>query len=240
MRRAMPDSQVLPASRVSSKRRQLARRTLVALLRKVLASRWGIRAARIYAGILAVSITATIWVMSEKHGPDETALSLLGRAVAMLTWIAGGIATLTLAVPAKDVASAQGIAALASSRGLDDEAIARAEMAASVRILVEVIALPTVAIGVFVFAFVLGGRLQGAVWPILGAVTFGLLASVVLGAVASGCRLWGGAQGRSWLLAVVFLPWMVEELVLGGRKGGYLSIPGLLGHVWETLTAVNS
>jgi hypothetical protein len=239
MRRAMPDSQVPPAFR-ASKRRQLPRRTLVALLRKVLASRWGIRAARIYAGMLAISITAMIWVISEKHGPDDTALSLVGRAVAMLTWIAGGIATLALAGPSKDVASAQGIAALASSRGLDDEALSRAEMAASIRILVEVIVLPTVAIGVFVFAFVVGGRLQGAAWPILGAITFGLLASVVLGAVASGCRRWGGAQGRSWLLAVVFLPWMVEELVSGGHKGGYLSIPGLLGRVWETLTAVNS
>jgi hypothetical protein len=239
MRRAMPTSQVSPGSR-ASKRRFLAQRTLVTLHKRLLAARWGIRAARIYAGMLAIGITATIWVLSEKHGPDETALSLVGRAVAMLTWIAGGIATMTLAVPPKDVASAQGIAALASSHGLDNETIARAEMAASVRILVEVIVLPTVAIGLFVFAFVAGGRLQGAAWPLLGAIAFGFLASVVLGAVASGCRLWGGAQGRSWLLAVVLLPWLLEEQVFGGRGGAYLSIPGLLGRAWETLTAVNS
>src|SRR5258706_788738 len=226
MRRAMSTSQVPPASR-ASKRRLSARRTLVALHRKLLAARWGIRAARIYAGMLAVGITATIWVLAEKHGPDETALSLVGRAVAMLTWVAGGIATMTLAVPPKDAAAAQGIAALAASRGLDDETTARAEMAASVRILVEVIVLPTVAIGLFVFAFDAGGRLQGAAWPLLGAITFGLLASVVLGAVASGCPLWGGAQGRSWLLAGVLLPWLLVVQEIGGPGGAYPSMPGL-------------
>jgi len=38
----------------------------------------------------------------------------------------------------------------------------------------------------------------------------------------------------------VVLPWLIAELVVGGRGASYLSIPGLLGRIWETLTAVGS
>jgi hypothetical protein len=239
MRRDMPTtafSYIAP----SPKRRALAQRTLVVLLRRLLGGRWGIRAARIYAFMVSVSVTATIWVLAKKYGPDDTALSLVARSAALLTWIAGGIATLALSVPPKDTAFAQAIAALALSRGHTDESIARAGMAATVRLLIEVVAVPIVAIGAFVFAFVAGGRLADALGPIVGACVFGLVAAVVLGVVASGCRRWGGAQGRTWLLIVVFLPWLVAELVLGGRGAAYLSIPGLLGRVLETLTVVGS
>jgi len=234
----MPES--VPPTVQASQRQARARRTLVVLFRQVLAGRWGIRAARIYAVMVSISITATIWVLAKKYGPDETALSLVARSAALLTWIAGGIGTLALSAPPKDAALAQGIAALAASRGQSEESIARAEMAATVRLLVEVIAVPVAAVALFVFAFVAGGRLQGAAWPIAGSVVFGLFASIVLGVVASGCRRWGGAQGRSWLLVVVVLPWLIAELVVGGRGASYLSIPGLLGRIWETLTAVGS
>jgi hypothetical protein len=238
MRRAMTKG--VPRKAEVSRRQARARRTLVLLLRHLLAGRWGIRAARIYAVLASISITATIWVVARKYGPDETVLSLVARSAALLTWIAGGIGALALSAPPKDAALAQGIAALAASRGQSEESIARAEMAATVRLLAEVIAVPVAAVGLFVFAFVAGGRLQGAAWPIVGSIVFAVFASIVLGAVASGCRRWGGAQGRSWLLVVVLLPWLVAELVVGGRGAEFLSIPGLLGRVWETLTAVGS
>jgi hypothetical protein len=230
----------VPSNVQVSQRRARARRTLVLLLRQVLAGRWGIRAARIYAVMVSISITATIWVVSRSSGPDETALLLVARSAALLTWIAGGIGALALSAPPKDAALAQGIAALAGARGQSEESIARAEMAATVRLLAEVIAVPVAAVGLFVFAFVAGGRLQGATWPIVGSIAFALFASIVLGVVASGCRRWGGAQGRSWLLVVVLLPWLVAELIVGGRGAAYLSIPGLLGRIWETLTVVGS
>jgi hypothetical protein len=236
-----------PSGRVSGRpspveagRRGVAHRTLIGLFRRLLGGKWGIRAARIYAFMVSVSITATIWVLAKKYGPDDAALSLVARSAALLTWVAGGIATLALSAPAKDAAFAEGVAALALSRGHTGETIARAEMAATVRLLVEVIAVPLVAIGAFVFVFVAGGRATEAFWPIAGAIVFGLLASIVLGVVASGCRRWGGAQGRSWLLVIVLLPWLVAELVVGGRAAAYLSIPGLLGRMWETLTVVGS
>ena len=110
-----------------SRRRGLARRTLVVLYRRLLGARWGVRSARVYAGFLAISTAATIWVLARKVGADETTLSLVARSAALLTWIAGGIATLTLAAPPKDPAFALGIAALASARGHDAETISQAE-----------------------------------------------------------------------------------------------------------------
>src|SRR5262245_66650286 len=111
----MPPS--APHALQASQRQARARRTLVLLLRNLLAGRWGIRAARIYAVMVSISVTATIWVLAKKYGTDDTALSLVARSAALLTWIAGGIATLALSVPPKDAPFAQAIAALALSRG---------------------------------------------------------------------------------------------------------------------------
>jgi len=213
-----------------------APRTLVVLLRGSLAPRWGVRAARVYSALVSIGTAATIWIVSHRYGPDGTAVSLVARSAAVLTWVAGGIAALALAAPPKDVALAQGIAALASTRGFSDEIIALAEMAATVRLLIEVIVFPLVAIGLFVFAIVAGGRLDGAAWPIIGSVAFGLLASIVLGVTTSACRRWGGAQGRRWLVVVVLLPWLIAEMVLPERAAELVSIPGLLGRVWQALT----
>lgn len=217
-----------------------AERALVRLVRESLSRRWGVRGARIYAAIVSLGVSATIWLVARRYGPDGTALSLVARAAAMLTWIAGGLATLALAAPSKDTALIDGIVALASARGLGNEALARAGMIATVRLLVEVIVVPIIAIGVFVFAFVAGGSIESAFWPIAGAVVFGVVAAIVLGAAASSCQRWGGAQGRSWLMAIVLLPWLLADTIASGRVAPYLSIPGLLGRVWETLTGVGS
>jgi hypothetical protein len=214
--------------------------TLVALLRRSLAPRWGVRAARTYAALVSIGATATIWIVSHRYGPDETALSLVARSAAVLTWVSGGIAALALAAPPKDVALVRGIEALASTRGFSDEAVALAEMTATVRLLIEVIVFPLVAIGLFVLAFVAGGRLDGAAWPIIGSVAFGLVASIVLGVTTSACRRWGGAQGRRWLVVVVLLPWLIAEMVLPERAAALVSIPGLLGRVWQALTGQGS
>jgi hypothetical protein len=211
---------------------------LVTLLRGALARRWGIRAARIYAVMVSLSVTATIWYLARTYGPDMTTVSLVARASATLTWIAGGIAALALAAPPKDAALASGIAALASSRGFDDRALARAETIATIRLLGEVIVVPITAIAIFVSLIVAGGSLNGAIWPILGSILFGLLAAGVLGAVASLCRRWGGARGRTLLTVVVLVPWFLAETLLPQKTGELLSIPGLLGRIWQTLSGV--
>src|SRR5260221_6009370 len=138
-------------------------RALIILLRGALARRWGVRAARIYAVMVSLSVTATIWFLARRFGPDTSTVSLVARAAALLTWIAGGIAALSLAVPPKDTALSNGIAALASTHGIDDVTIARAEMAATVRLLGEVIVVPVAAIALFVSLIVAGGKLDGGI-----------------------------------------------------------------------------
>lgn len=211
-------------------------RALVILLRGALARRWGVRAARIYAVMVSLSVTATIWFLARQFGPDTTTVSLVARSAALLTWIAGGIATLALAVPPKDTALTLGIAALASAHGIDDRTITRAEMAATIRLLGEVIVVPVAGIALFVSLIVAGGRLDGAIWPILGSVLFGLVAAVLLGIVTSACRVWGGTRGRTLLLVVVLVPWILTAL-LPTRSAELLSIPGFLGRVWQALTS---
>jgi hypothetical protein len=212
-------------------------RALVILLRGALARRWGVRAARIYAVMVTLSVTVTIWILARRFGPDTSTVSLVARSAALLTWIAGGIAALALAAPPKDAALALGIAALASARGIDDKTIARAEMAATVRLLGEVIVVPVIGIALFVSLIVAGGRLDGAIWPILGSVLFGLVAAALLGIVTSACRRWGGRRGRTLLLVVVLVPWLLTGLVLPTRGAELLSIPGFLGRIWQALTS---
>jgi hypothetical protein len=212
-------------------------RALVLLLRGALARRWGVRAARIYALLVTISFTAVIWILARRFGPDMTTVSLVARASGILTWVAGGIAALALAVPPKDGALSLGITALASSRGLDDRTIARAEMLATIRLLAEVIVVPVAGIAIFVSLIAAGGHLDGGLWPLLGSVLFGAVAAGVLGAVTALCRRWGGARGRSLLVAVVLVPWVLADLLLPTSSAELLSIPGLLGRIWQSLTA---
>jgi hypothetical protein len=156
----------------------------------------------------------------------------------MLVWIPGAICALSLATPPKDGGLARGIAALAGAHGLDARRLARAGTVASVRILAEVILVPLVVMGFFVFAIMAKGGLVAMARPLVGSIVFGLVAAIVLGLIASMCRSWGGERGRSWLAAIVFGPWLVAEVALSGRLAPYLSIPGLLGRLWEALAAV--
>lgn len=210
---------------------------LVILLRGALARRWGVRAARIYAVMVPISVTGTIWILARHFGPDVNTASMVARAAALLTWIAGGLAALALAAPPKDAALADGIAALASSRGIDERGIARAETAATIRLLGEVIVVPIIGIALFVSLIVASTQLGGVIWPMLGSVLFGVVAAVALGIVASACRRWGGSRGRTLLLVVVLLPWILVQVLPPTQGADLLSIPGLLGRIWQTLTS---
>jgi hypothetical protein len=213
-------------------------RNLVILLRRTLARSWGIRAARLYAGLLSVGVVTAVALSAGGVGANDTSLSLVARSAAMLVWIPGAMCALALATPPKDTGLAQGIAVLAGVHGFDPRRLARAEALATVRLLAEVIMVPLVFMGLFVFAIAARGGLASTVWPLVGSILFGFVAALVLGSMASVCRSWGGARGRTWLMAVVFGPWIFAETALSGRVASYVSIPGLLGRLWEALAAV--
>jgi hypothetical protein len=215
-------------------------RTLVILLHRTLGHSWGIRAARFYAALLSVGVVTAIALSAAGLGANDTSLSLVARAAAMLVWVPGATCALALARPPRDAVLAQGIAGLAGAHGFDPRRFARAEALATVRLLTEVILAPLVFMGLFVFAIVGRGGLAGAARPLLGSILFGFVAAFVLGLVASVCRSLGGARGRTWLAVAVFGPWFFAEVALSGRVAPYLSIPGLLGRLWEALAAVST
>jgi hypothetical protein len=156
----------------------------------------------------------------------------------MLVWIPGAMCALALAKPPHDAGLAQGIAVLAGARGFDTARFVRAEAWATVRLLAEVILVPLVVMGLFVFALLARGGFWGMARPLVGSIVFGAVAALVLGWMASLCRTWGGARGRTWLAAAVFGPWFFAEMALSERVAAYVSIPGLLGRLWDALAAV--
>lgn len=213
-------------------------RILVVLLRSTLARSWGIRAARFYAGLLSVGVVTAIALSAGGLGANDASLSLVARSAAMLVWIPGAMCALALAKPPHDAGLAQGIAVLAGARGFDAGRFARAETWATVRLLAEVILVPLVLIGLFVFALLARGGLWGIARPLAGSILFGAVAALVLGWMASLCRTWGGARGRTWLAVAVFGPWFFAEMALSGRVAPYVSIPGLLSRLWDAVAAV--
>jgi hypothetical protein len=215
-------------------------RTLVVLIRRTLARSWGVRAARIYAGLLCTGFVIAIAVSTGGLGANVTSLSLVARGAAMLVWIPGAACALALSTPAKDASLVQGIAALASARGFDPLRVARAETTATVRLVGEVILAPLAVMTAFVLLIAARGGVAQTARPLAGSLVFGLIAATTLGAVASLCRSWGGARGRTWLMAVVLGPWFFAEIALSGRVAPYVSIPGLLSRLWETLAAVST
>jgi len=213
-------------------------RTLVILLRRTLGRSWGVRAAQFYAALLSIGVITAVALSAGGLGANDTSLSLVARSAAMLVWIPGAMCALALATPPRDAGLAQGIAVLAGVRGFNSRRFERAEALATVRLLAEVIMAPLVFMALFVFVVLARGGLARAARPLLGSIVFGLVAALVLGLLASACRRWGGARGRTWLLGGVFGPWLFSEMALSGRIASLASIPGLLGRLWEALATV--
>lgn len=210
---------------------------LTAIFRAALARQLGVRAAKL-AGLMAlVGFLTALWLASDRDGADTTAQSLLSRSALLVVIFSGTLAGLSLARPAKDGAGLAGIVALARARGFSPGEIDLSETLASVRIAVETVLGPIAAIGLLAFAVAAGQRLSGIGRVALGTAAFGAVASVGIGLLANACRRWGGARGRAWFIIVVAVPWLAVELMTPAYGSQYLSIPGLLGHVWKLLAA---
>jgi hypothetical protein len=111
-------------------------------------------------------------------------------------------------------------------------------MAATVRLLAEIVIYPIAALSLFVWLVEAQIRMGREVWALLGACVFLALTAVILGVVAAACRQWAQGKGRMAFLLIVLLPWPLSELVLPAKSAALASIPGLLGLFLETLTRV--
>jgi hypothetical protein len=213
-------------------------RTLVVLVRRSFGASWGVRAARFYAALLSAGVVITAAIAAAGFGANDTSLTLVTRAAAMLVYIPGAVCALALATPPKDTNLTQGVAALAAAHGFDRARLARAEAFATVRLVGEVILLPLLFMVFFVFAILARGGLAATARPLAGSIVFGIVAAMTLGVIASMCRSWGGARGRRWLAAFILGPRLFAEIALSPRVAPYVSIPGLLGRLWDTIAQV--
>jgi hypothetical protein len=192
--------------------------------------------ARLYAVLGALSTVGLIAWMARRYGADEASIAVAARGSGAIAAVAGGIAAYTLAQRGKAADEHAALALLADARGHGRSAVFVAEMIACTRQVAEVVFVPVALIAILVWAFVTGGRVERAGFAFAGLVTFGLVATVVLGVVTALCRSLAKTGGRIWLLAIVLLPWGLTDVVLGGYGNGWLSIPGWLEHAWRTST----
>lgn len=215
-----------------------ARKALVALARSTLAPRLGVRLSRGVGIGLALWFAAGALVAARDASGDGWTTGFAARGAAFIVGYAGATVALSLAGPAKSEEFVRGARQLAQGRGFSSRAFAWAEMAASIRLAGDVVASPIAALAL---ACILLSRdsSMAALWPSAGATIFGALASIILGSLASACRRWGGARARSWLMAVVILPWIIGEALLDGRGGEYVSVPGLLTSTWRLLVGAH-
>jgi hypothetical protein len=212
-------------------------RALIRLLRGALDRGWTLRMARIYGWLVAVCFAATTWIAARGYGADGTVIALAARAAATIAWVTG-FAALALSAPPKDATFRQGALALASARGFAAGATDRAEMAATVRLLLAIAVPPVAALGVFIWLVEAQAKVGREAWALVGSCVFVAITAILLGAVSSACRQWGKGRGRSLFFLVVLLPWPVALLVLPVKTADLASIPGLLGLFWDTLTRV--
>lgn len=210
-------------------------RALVALVRSTLAGRLGVRAARSAGILVAVYFVGLAWLLGRRWDDGGGTSGIAARGVALVAIYAGALAALSLSYTPKSTELDDAVRALAGAHGFSSRAVALAETKASVRLGIEVVAWPSV--GLALACFVSSpAHSPGAVVPIAGAAVFGGVAGAVAGAVSAACRRAFGPRGRTALLAIVLVPWIAAEALVGGAAADFLSIPGWLSFAWRVLT----
>jgi hypothetical protein len=205
---------------------------LVALFRTAMCRQIGVRAAQAMGVLALVGFAFATLLLTDRYGPDATPL-LMARSALAVVASCGTLAGLSLARSPKDASA--GIVALAESRGFSPAAIDRAAMLASLRLAAETVLGPILVIGAFALAIAASRHLSGTWRAALGTAAFGAVASVGVGLLASACRTWGGARGRSWFVIAIVGPWLLTELMPAVWGSEYLSIPGLVGRAYALL-----
>lgn len=203
-------------------------RDLVALMRYRLRRTWGVRIGRVSAIVVTGTFVAVAFALHEADGALSSLTGLVPRSARWLTWLAAGPALLS-AANARGVADrADGVDALAMSRGASFRSVVSARTVATMVEAALLIAVPAVLIGLVATA--LAGSPRQAVARLLTTllvVGFAGAAGAVLGVVANLSSRFGGARGRSLFAAVILVPWIIADV--GGH--GPWSIPGALDAV---------
>jgi hypothetical protein len=204
--------------------------------------------ARLRAGGLARASRTLTWVTAlgfagmavELRVADGAAASLSGVVVSAAHWIVWLVAVPLALAAAEDrraLDRADGVEALAASRGLSLVGMESARVLAAMAEIAASIAVPVLALAVLTAA--LAGHVGAALHRVtlgLGVAGFAIVAGVTLGGVGAACGRLGRARGRWLLVAVVVGPWMLADLA----GHGAWSIPGALGAVLDFALGLRS
>jgi hypothetical protein len=214
-----------PAAARRARLRTTLRPALIALARARLRQTKGGRWSALLGLLLLAAFGVIELILRADEGPGVAFGGLLETATRAITWAAGAPVALAAAHNRARADRDEGIEALAASRGAGPRSLAAVRTFAAMLQATIAVGAPLVVLALL--AVVLTGSVPSALRHLglaLGLAGFSLVAGVTIGGVAAACERVGGARGRSLLLAVVLIPWVLTDLV--GLRAW--SIPGAL------------
>jgi len=200
-------------------------RPLVALARRRLRSALGGRLGALAGALLAVGFGVVVIALRVGDGASASFGGLLATAARWIAWGAGAPVALTAAGDRAAVDRADGIEALAASRGYHRASLESARTAAAMAQASLSIGAPLAALSLASIA--LAGSISAALRHAalgLGIAAFSIMTGVMIGGVAAASGRAAGPRGRWLLAAIILVPWVLSDL-FGYRAW---SIPGAL------------
>lgn len=200
-------------------------RPIIGLLRRRLRGATGGRAGALFGAILAVGFGVVAIGVRAGDGAGASLGGLLATAARWIAWCAGAPVALAAAGPRAALDRADGIEALAASRGAPRLALESARTAAAMAQVSFAIGAPLAALSLLaiLLASPSTAALRHAVLG-LGLAVFSIMAGVIVGGVAAASGRAAGARGKWLFAAIILVPWVLADLF--GQ--GAWSIPGAL------------
>jgi len=199
-----PSAAAAPPESGSLRRRR--RQSLVALCAMRQRALTGMRVARFAGAAVALTGLIALLVLSSSRGRDVLDVAAV-RGLAWLSWTVGSLATFSAARDLASLDDRDGIVALALERGYSRRALAQARIAASVRVITGLLAVPALVLAVSALA--LTGSLALVVPRTLFAVgVCGYVAALgtVLGLLSRWSAAMSPTRGRALVAGIVLLP----------------------------------
>lgn len=201
---------------------------LVALARERLARTTGARVGATLAAVTAIVFGGVAVSIRLAEGQTASVGDVLPTAARWCAWLAAAPVALAAAHARPEVDRRDGIEDLAATRGAWGRELEAARTLATMLEITLVVGAPLLALAL------LGAGLSGTfslAWRSLGAALGGVayagIVGVTIGGIAAACGRLVARYGRSVLVAVIVVPWLIADLT--GQKP--LSIPGALDAV---------
>ncbi|UQA55718.1 hypothetical protein [Polyangium aurulentum] len=182
-----------------------------------------------FAGLATAAVFAVMAAaLRAGDGPSAPLEGIVELGAASIAWAAATPTALAAARNRGAHDRADGIEALAATRGIHARGLEAARAVAAMMQIARTLGIPLVGLALLTAA--LAGSFRGALARIGLAVwlaVFAAIAGVTLGSLATLCSRFGGRRGRLLLAVVVVVPWMLAALA----DSTVYSIPGALGAV---------